>query len=99
MPQSHSHGRPGPGRPPARIPGLVAFLAMAMAAAPGARAQEPAAPAVTKEAADQGTPLAPIAVEPFPEAQKKPAYRLEASWDDGLRLRSDDDAFHIHVGG
>jgi phosphate-selective porin OprO/OprP len=33
---------------------------------------------------------------PTPE---KPKYRLEASWTNGLQFTSDDEQFHVHVGG
>src|SRR5262249_11150878 len=36
---------------------------------------------------------------PVRPAQPDPGSRLAPTWTDGLRFRSADDAFHIHVGG
>lgn len=36
------------------------------------------------------------AAEPYPKSRRIP---LEASWEDGLRLDSTDDQFHLHIGG
>src|SRR5262245_57663905 len=39
------------------------------------------------------------AIELPPPPPANPRYRLEASWDSGLRLESDDEQFHVHIGG
>jgi phosphate-selective porin OprO/OprP len=36
---------------------------------------------------------------PDPPAPEKKRFHLEASWEDGLRLESADQQFHVHVGG
>lgn len=70
---------------------------------------EPPAPAPPREVAPepaqtptapQGLPVdvAPVAA-PAGDDKEKRRFPLEATWEYGLRFRSEDDAFHIHVGG
>lgn len=35
----------------------------------------------------------------LPPATAKPRFHLEASWDNGFRLESEDQQFHVHIGG
>src|SRR5262245_31153367 len=82
---------------PARCPALwagVVLLAPALFAgvAVTARAQapEPLAGAAGPEI---------VALAPPDDGKQRRSFQLEASWEDGLRLRSADDQFHVHVGG
>jgi phosphate-selective porin OprO/OprP len=56
------------------------------------RIQQPALPTEAPE----GMPSDAPALPPHPE---KKGTLLEATWDNGLRFYSEDDRFHIHVGG
>src|SRR5262245_47657930 len=80
-------------RSPAPCPGVV-LLALAflpeVALTARAQAPEPVAGAVCPEIVEPA---------PLPGGKERPRFRLESNWEDGLRLRSDDDQFHVHVGG
>src|SRR6266851_9048196 len=43
-------------------------------------------------------PLAPMYGDPAPQPEKR-RFPLQAFWDNGLFLESDDKQFHLHVGG
>src|SRR6266851_5206028 len=43
-------------------------------------------------------PLAPMYGDPAPQPEKR-RFPLQAFWDNGLFLESDDNQFHLHVGG
>jgi len=76
---------------------LLAIVACGLAFSLPAAAQ-PISPELPKLPAQEQPDATPAAVVNVPETPKR-SYGLLSSWTDGLRFKSDDDAFRVHVGG